>query len=125
MQYKFTAQQAHRFNKYGIDLVVYGENVPSANVVYVEVQEGHFQEFLDRESTYMYYIVEGKGTFYLNDEAVEAAATDLIVAPPQTRIHYFGTMKMVLTVTPAFNPENEEHIRFVGKEENPYNKYLS
>lgn len=119
-QYKFAADQADKFNKHGIDLTIYNEGVPQANVVHVSVEEGHFQEFSDSESYYIYYIYEGSGLFVLNDEKIEAKATDLIVIPPQTRIHYFGKMKMVLTVTPAFKESNEKHIRFVGKSESPY-----
>lgn len=118
-KYKFTADQADKFNKHGIDLTIYNEGVAQANVVHVEVEEGHFQEFLDKESHYMYYIYQGSGLFVLNDEKIEAKATDLIVIPPNTRIHYFGTMKMVLTVTPAYKEENEIHVRFIDKSENP------
>jgi mannose-6-phosphate isomerase-like protein (cupin superfamily) len=120
MQYKFTADKAHKFNKHGIDLTVYGQECPSANVVHVSVKKGHFQEFYDVESDFTYYIYEGNGTFVLNDEKVEAKATDLIVIPSGTRIHYFGTMKMVLTVSPAFKEENERHVRFVDESESPY-----
>jgi len=119
VKYKFTAEEAQKINKYGADLTIYGENVPSANVVPVSVKEGHFEEFEDQKSTYIYYIVKGSGVFFLNDEKVEAKATDLIAIPPKTRIHYFGTMEMVLTVTPAFDPENEKHVRMVDKKENP------
>ena len=119
MKYRYTAKEANKLSKHGIDLTVYNESVPQANVVYIEVKEGHFQEFLDKESWYIYYIIEGNGTFFLNDEKVEAEATDLIAIPPKTRIHYFGIMKMTLTVAPAFKPENEEHIRFIDKSENP------
>lgn len=119
-QYKYTAKNAHKFNKHGIDLTVYGEDVPEANVVFVSVDKGHFQEFYDVGSYFIYYIIEGKGTFVLDDEKVEAEATDLIVIPPKTRIHYFGKMKMVLTVSPAFKEENERHVRFVDEKENPY-----
>jgi mannose-6-phosphate isomerase-like protein (cupin superfamily) len=122
MKYRFTAKDARKFNKHGIDLTIYGQNVPEANVVHVSVQEGHFQEFYDVESTYTYYIYKGKGTFYLNDEEVQAETTDLIVIPPKTRIYYFGKMEMVLTVSPAFNEKNERHVRFVGKSESPYSK---
>lgn len=120
MQYKFTANKAQKFNKHGIDLVVYGENYPAANVVHVSVKKGHFQEFYDVESAYIYYIVSGKGTFVLDEEKIEAEATDLIVIPPKTRIHYFGTMEMVLTASPAFNEKNERHVRFVDESESPY-----
>lgn len=119
-KYKFTADKARKFNKYGIDLVVYGEDVPAANVVHVSVEEGHLEEFYDLKSWYQYYIYEGQGTFYLDDEKVEAKATDLIVIPPKTRIHYFGKMKMVLTVAPAFDEKNERHVRMVDKSESPY-----
>lgn len=120
MQYRFPASEAKKFNKHGIDITVYGEGVPTANVVYVEVKDGHFQEFLDPVATFIYYVIEGRGTFYLNDEPVEVAATDLVVIPPNTRIHYFGTMKMTLTVTPAFVEGRERHVRFVDPAESPY-----
>ncbi len=120
--YKFTADNARKFTKHGVDLVVYGENYPPVNVVHVSVKKGHFEEFYDLKSAYIYYIVSGKGTFVLNDEKIEAKATDLIVIPPKTRIHYFGTMEMVLTVSPAFDEKNERHVRFVGEDESPYNK---
>lgn len=120
MQYKFTAAQAQKFNKHGIDLTVYGESHSPLNVVHVSVKKGHFQEFYDTKSSYVYYIVSGKGVFVLNDEKIEAKATDLIVIPPNTRIHYFGTMEMVLAVAPAFNEANERHVRFVDESESPY-----
>lgn len=118
--FKFTADEANKFNKHGIDLTVYGIGVERANVVHVSVEEGHFQEFSDKESYYIYYIYEGNGLFVLDDEKVEAKATDMIVIPPNTRIHYFGKMKMVLTVSPAFNPDNENHVRFVDRSESPF-----
>lgn len=119
-KYKYVSAEARKFNKHGIDLTVYGTNVPSASVVHVSVEKGHFQEFYDLESYYIYYIIEGKGTFILNDEKVKAQSTDLIVIPPKTRIHYFGKMRMVLTVSPAFNEKNERHVRFVKEKESPY-----
>lgn len=94
MKYKFSADKANKFKKHGIDLTVYREDVPSANVVYVEVDGGHMQEFKDTTSHFIYYIIEGNGVFILDDEQVEVKATDLIVIPPNTRIHYFGKMKM-------------------------------
>lgn len=119
-KYKFTADKARKFNKYGVNLVVYGENVPEANVVHVSVKKGHFQEFYDVKSYFIYYIYEGEGTFVLNGEKIQANVTDLIVIPPKTRIHYFGKMKMVLTVSPAFDEKNERHVRFVDEKESPY-----
>jgi mannose-6-phosphate isomerase-like protein (cupin superfamily) len=118
-KFKYSADSALKINKHGIDLTIYGIGVPGANVVHVSVDKGHFQEFYDVESYFIYYIHDGAGTFVLDDEEVDAEATDLIVIPPNTRIHYFGTMKMVLTVTPAFKEENERHVRFVDEPEDP------
>lgn len=119
-KYRYTADNAKKFSKHGIDLTVYSEGVEQANVVHVSVKQGHFQEFYDIKTYYIYYIYDGRGTFVLNDEKIEAKATDLIVIPPKTRIHYFGNMKMVLTVAPAFNEDNERHVRFVDESESPY-----
>lgn len=120
MKYRYTHKDARKFHKYGVDLTVYGEAVASCNPVLVEVKVGHLEEFYDQKSTYMYLILEGEGTFMLNDEPVRASPKDLIVIPPKTRIYYFGTMKMVLCVTPAFDEKNERHVRMVDASESPY-----
>nr|5OO4_A Chain A, Putative cupin_2 domain-containing isomerase [Streptomyces coeruleorubidus]5OO5_A Chain A, Putative cupin_2 domain-containing isomerase [Streptomyces coeruleorubidus] len=119
-KYKYTVEESERFNKHGIDLTVYGQVDPSATVVRVSVERGHFQEFFNVRSSYTYYVVSGQGVFYLNSEAVPAGATDLITVPPNTRIHYFGSMEMVLTVAPAFNEQDERHVRFISESESPY-----
>ncbi len=119
-KFKFSADEADKISKHGIDLTIYNEAGQQANVVHVSVEEGHFQEFSDKESYFIYYIYEGSGLFVLNDEKIEAKATDLIVIPPNTRIHYFGKMKMVLTVTPIYKEENENHVRFVDRSESPF-----
>jgi mannose-6-phosphate isomerase-like protein (cupin superfamily) len=121
-QYKFGAKEADKFNKHGIDLTVYKYSEPSASVCHVSVQEGHFQEFYDVASTFTYYIIAGKGTFFLDDKPIKVEATDLIVIPPDTRIHYFGNMEMVLVNSPEWKEENERHIRLIDKKESPYYK---
>ncbi|MEV5579157.1 hypothetical protein AB0L39_11420 [Streptomyces parvus] len=117
--YRHTVEDADVFNKHGIELTVYGQRDPSATVVRVQVERGHFQEFSNSRSSYTYYIVSGRGVFHLNGEAVAVGATDLVTAPPSTRIHYFGTMEMVLTVAPAFDERDERHIRFISESEIP------
>jgi mannose-6-phosphate isomerase-like protein (cupin superfamily) len=118
-QYKYTAEAAARFNKHGVDLTVYGQADPSVTTVHIRVAEGHFQEFYNVKSSYTIYVISGHGTFYLNDEAVEVNATDLVVVPPGTRIYYFGTMEMLLTVSPAWDEANERHVRFLEKNQIP------
>jgi mannose-6-phosphate isomerase-like protein (cupin superfamily) len=116
-KYRHTVDEAERFNKHGIELTVYDQHETSATVVRVNVERGHFEEFCNVRSSYIYYIVSGQGVFYLDGEAVGVGATDLVTVPPNTRIHYFGTMEMVLTVAPAFNEQDEQHVRFVSESE--------
>lgn len=122
MKFKFPYKDANIKRKYGVDIAFYGERLPNANIVYEEVCEGHFEEFLDLKSTRIWFIVEGAGTFVINDEKIKVATKDLVVVPPNHRIHYFGKMKMILFTTPAFDSVNEKHIRDIKKEEKPYFK---
>lgn len=120
MKYKYSFSEATKINKFGVDITLYSENVPTNNIVYEEVKIGHLEEFYDNVSTHMWFIIEGEGIFVIDDEKVEISKNDLIVVPPKKRIHYFGRMKMVLCTTPAFNPKNEVHVRFVDESESPY-----
>jgi len=121
-KYKFTFQDAKKIKKYGVDIALYDLNNLNVNIVYEEVEEGHFEEFLNTKSTCTWFIIEGEGTFVINDEQIVVTAKDIIMVPPNNRIHYFGKMKMTLFTIPAFNAVNEKHIRDVKKEESPYFK---
>lgn len=122
MKYLYSHDKAKTIKKFGVDITLFGENVATNNLVYEEVTVGHLEEFYSDVSTYMWFVFEGKGTFVIDDERVEAVAKDLIVVPPKKRIHYFGNMKMVLCVTPAYDEKNEHHVRDVDPSESPYNK---
>jgi mannose-6-phosphate isomerase-like protein (cupin superfamily) len=122
MQYLFPYDEAKTIQKFGVDITLFGEDVSTSNLVYEEVKTGHLEEFYDDVSTYMWFIIEGNGTFVINDKRVEVGPKDLIVVPPKKRIHYFGKMKMMLCVTPAFNEKNEHHVRDIDLAESPYSK---
>jgi mannose-6-phosphate isomerase-like protein (cupin superfamily) len=111
--YKYSANDAQTFSKHGIDLTLYAQKDPSVTVAQVHVDRGHFQEFYNVRSSFVYYVIEGRGVFYLDGEAISVLATDLVVVQPHTRIYYFGSMTMLLIVTPAFAEEDERHVRFV------------
>jgi len=116
MTYRYGIDDAERKEKYGADLTVYDGSECGTQVARVSVKEGHFEEFIDAVSTYQYLILEGKGTFYLNDEEVPVVATDLVVVPPGTRIYYLGTMDMVLVTSPSWDARNYSHVRFIDKQ---------
>lgn len=112
---KLTRDKTQLVSKHGINLWVYPVNRKEAGLVYVKVKEGHFQEFYDKKSTFFYYIIKGKGIFYLNRRPIKAKTADILAIPPRTKIYYFGNMEMILVTTPAWQPENEVHVRFIKK----------
>lgn len=116
-QFKFSFKNAKKNNKYGVDIYNYNLNTFETSIVYEEVREGHFEEFLNTRSTFIWFIIEGKGIFVINDEKIPVEAKDIIVIPPNNRIYYFGNMKMTLTTVPAFNVKDEKHIRDIKKQE--------
>jgi mannose-6-phosphate isomerase-like protein (cupin superfamily) len=120
MKYKYPIEEARKINKFGVDISIYGASVPTNSIVYEEVEIGHLEEFSDDVSTHMWFIIEGKGTFVIDDEKVEVSQKDLVVVPPKKRIHYFGKMRMLLCTTPAFNAANEHHVRDVSPDESPH-----
>ncbi|MEV0292569.1 cupin domain-containing protein [Nocardia sp. NPDC050710] len=120
MAEKCTPDDAVEIAKHGVELSVYNTSTSVASVAQVGVAAGHFEEFYDTVSTYMYYLSSGTGTFVLDDKHIQVEEGDLVVAPPGTRIHYFGTMELLLTLVPPFAPENERHVRDVDPSESPY-----
>lgn len=114
---KFTLKDSFTKKKHGIKLNVYtdAKQVPQANVSVVSCEKGHFEEFYNKKSTFIYYVLKGRGTFYLNGKPVKVKATDLVIAKPKTKIYYLGKMKLLLTVIPAWKAQDEVHVRFIKK----------
>ncbi|MDY6766038.1 MAG: cupin domain-containing protein [Candidatus Nanohaloarchaea archaeon] len=110
---KISRSEADQFEKHGIELWDYfGEDgPPEGEVLYLETEDGHAEEFYNEESAFFYYVVEGEGSFYLDREEVAVSPGDLVYAPAETRIYYVGAMKFLLFVTPPWTPEQEVHVR--------------
>jgi mannose-6-phosphate isomerase-like protein (cupin superfamily) len=107
MKYKITkSQDVLKVEKFGINLDVF-PSVDNCGVVLVNTEEGHNQEFYDKESKFTYIILDGSGIFFLDDEEVRVEKGDSLTIEPNTRIYYKGKLKMVLITTPAWKAENE------------------
>jgi len=119
MKMKFSKLKSKTKNKHGIKLILYGDSkkLPQADVSYVEVKSGHYQEFHDDTSTFIYYILKGNGKFYLNGKETKVKATHVLIIPPNTKIYYFGKMKMILVVAPAWNNRHEHHVRYIDRKQ--------
>jgi uncharacterized cupin superfamily protein len=90
MAYKLTkSSDIPKKEKFGISLDVY-PSIGDFGIVRVNTETGHNQEFYDKQSTFTYIILKGKGAFCLNDEEVKVGAGDVLSIPPETRIYYIG-----------------------------------
>jgi hypothetical protein len=119
MKYVYSLNNAKLVQKHGVDISIFGADGPSG-FVYEETEAGHFEEFYDVASTYTWFILEGNGTFVIDDEKFEVNPKDPVVVPPNKRIHYFGKLKMLLCTSPTFTLENERHVRIINASESPY-----
>ncbi len=95
-----------KLDKHEINLRVY-PNFNECGFVVVETKTGHNQEFKNSRSTYHYIILEGNGSFFLDDDEVGVEKGDLLSIEPNTRIYYKGNIKLVLLTTPAWREEDE------------------
>ena len=120
MNYKYSHEDAFKKNVFGVDVAAYDIKVENIDLVFETMEAGRLEEFTDDVSTHIWIVIDGEGTFVIDDEKVEAKANDVIVVPPKKRIHYFGNMKMVLITTPGFETQNEHHVRDVSESESPY-----
>ncbi len=113
MKLKFVKEEAVTFNKAGVKMWKYvGKgDCPQASVLYQEVSGGHYTEFLNHKSAFIYYILEGKGSFIIEDKEYKVKATDVIIVPPNKRFYYLGNMKQILINSPAWEEETDELLR--------------
>ena len=111
MYKKIKFEDTTRFNKNGVDFVGYDKIDDNLSFVMETVEKGHFEEFVHDKCTFTYVFLDGAGTFYLDDEAVDVNKGDVLTVYPGTRIYYKGNLKQLLITTPAYDPTFERHIR--------------
>jgi len=60
-----------------------------------------------RETTEIYYILEGTGQMLLDSDLIELKPGLCIHIPPGIRHRVIGKIKTLVIATPAFNPDDE------------------
>lgn len=63
---------------------------------------------LQRESDFVYYVLDGSGKFTIDGRLQSCVRGDLIALPAGTSFTYAGQLRMLLMATPPWNAENEE-----------------
>ena len=112
----YKKETATEFEKQGVNMRVYNnkEQCPQAAVVYQETQRGHLEEFYHSKSTFIFYIIEGGGTWHIENELYAVNAGDVVIIPPGKRFYYKGALKQVCITSPAWEPEFEHHVRYIA-----------
>lgn len=106
----FKTPKGYSFEKVGIKGKVFpvGEITQKTGVCLIETEKGHETTIIEHECDFIYYILEGKGYFEINDQKEDYIKGELIVIPAGSKFRYVGKLKMLLITTPAFYPEQEE-----------------
>lgn len=108
--------QSPSFKQKGFDGYVCSLDNKNISITYEDVYKGHEKYCTNKESTHIYYVISGNGKFKINEELYEVVAGDIIEIPKNTKFIFAGEMKLLLVMTPAFNPNNE----IVGEENDLY-----
>ena len=75
-------------------------------IVIEDCFKGHDKYTINKVTTHIYYVLEGEGTFCINEEKYSVKKDDVIEIPPNTEFVFAGKMKLLLINTPDFKPEN-------------------
>lgn len=69
---------------------------------YEDVFKGHDTYDKNDYSSKIYYVLEGEGTFVINNEKMQVKKGDVVEVPKGANFVFAGKMKMLLIMSPAF-----------------------
>ena len=109
----FKLENAEIIEKHGVRMRIYTtkSDCRNAAVLYQETETGHAEEFMHETSNFIYYIIEGSGTWIIEDKEHEVQAGDVVVVPAGKRFWFRGNLKQVCVTAPAWEEQYEHHIR--------------
>ena len=111
MQYVFREPDEYSFkDRDGHDGKIFATGSAMSGHLIIECHDKLRVLQTENESEFNYYILKGEGYFIFNGERQEVVAGDLVVVPPGTQFSFGGQLRMLLTVTPPWKPEQEEKV---------------
>lgn len=72
-----------------------------------DVFKGHDKYDKNYYSTKIYYVLEGEGTFCVENEKMEVKKEDVVEVPKGANFVFAGKMKLLLIMSPAFRPQDD------------------
>lgn len=111
---KFTLKKATKFEWEGLKGWAYNSRQDFANAsgVYFEVTGSH-GKFKTTLSDRVYFVVEGKSEFIINDKVIPVEKHNMIIVPKNTPYDYrtkSGALKLFLVHVPAYDEKHEVHL---------------
>ncbi|MBI4162927.1 MAG: cupin domain-containing protein [Candidatus Aenigmarchaeota archaeon] len=103
---KFSMKDGHKFGWKGIDGIGLTHDIKNGHVSYVKVSGRHGKIKTMHEDRF-YYVIDGKGKFWVGDEMYEVIKGDVIFVPKKTPYDFEGKMEAVMFFTPCFDPTKE------------------
>lgn len=102
------------FPKNGFNLSLLNTECDDLTICFIEINGKRDTYCMLDKSTMFYYIIEGEGTFQINDENIKIEKGILIEIPPKSKYTYDGKLKMLEIQSQAFD-ESEVHEEPVQK----------
>jgi len=104
----FPFSQTKKIEKEGFTAFLYNlkEDHPSFNTVYVDCHKSHEKVYV-KASHRIYFVIEGEGTFTVDNETNQVKKNDVIVIEPTKEYSYKGEMKLFEVNFPATGSEDE------------------
>jgi mannose-6-phosphate isomerase-like protein (cupin superfamily) len=81
------------------------------DIYFVDVEKGHDTFIISKKITRIYYILEGKGYFTIENQRYDVEPGMLVEVPPNVEYSYSGTMKLILISNPRWFRGNEEETK--------------
>jgi len=107
----FNIENATKISEEGFTAHLYNtkEQYPAISAVFVECTGGHEQVYV-KKSHRLYFVIEGSGTFTINNETSPIKKNDVIVIEPMTPYSYEGQMKLFEVNSPATDSNDQVKI---------------
>lgn len=109
----YKKSNAFSLEKHGVSMRIYNDlkDCPQAAVAYQETATGHAEEFYHEKSAFIYYIIEGSGTWIIEDVEYPVEKDDVVIVPPGKSFYFKGNLKQLCITAPAWEEQFEHHVR--------------
>lgn len=108
-RYVISEPSSWSFDRVGVRGKVFAATglTSSCEHLLIETETGHETTIRQERSDFVYYVLDGAGTFEIDRTRMPCKKGDLVVVPHGHPFTYTGHLRMLLTCTPPFDPSQE------------------